>query len=170
MRDRLDWDSYFMLLALLTAERSADPGTQVGSCIVSSDNVILGLGYNGPPRGIDPESIPWTKEGEPENTKYAYVVHSEVNALFNSRADTKNATIYTTLFPCNECAKALIQAGIKEIVYLSDKYSNVWFTQVAKRMLSQAGIQYRKFLFDRQALISLHRVTVNTDIQEIYGL
>jgi len=124
-KDYLSWDEYFMAVAKLSAMRSKDPHTQVGACIVSNDNRILSIGYNGAPNGFNDEKFPWGREGNPLETKYLYVVHAERNAILNyrgSRKDLENSKIYVDLFPCNECAKEIIQAGIKEVVYLSDKY------------------------------------------------
>lgn len=126
-KDYLSWDEYFMAVAKLSAMRSKDPHTQVGACIVSNDNRILSIGYNGAPNGFNDEKFPWGREGNPLETKYLYVVHAERNAILNyrgSRKDLENSKIYVDLFPCNECAKEIIQAGIKEVVYLSDKYAN----------------------------------------------
>ena len=121
--DYLNWEEYFMAVAKLTAMRSKDPNTQVGACIVGTDNRILSVGYNGAPNGFDDDKFPWAREGNPLDTKYLYVCHAERNAILNfkgSRRDLENAVIYVDLFPCNECAKEIIQSGIKEVVYLSD--------------------------------------------------
>ena len=123
----LNWDEYFMAVARLSAMRSKDPSTQVGACIVGEKNRILSIGYNGAPNGFDDDIFPWAREGDNLNTKYMYVCHAEMNAILNyrgSRKDLENAKIYVDLFPCNECAKIIIQSGIKEIIYLSDKYAN----------------------------------------------
>mgnify|MGYP000411732859 CR=1 FL=1 len=121
--DYINWDEYFMGIALLTAMRSKDPSSQVGACIVSPENKILSLGYNGMPIGCDDDAMPWEREGEPLNTKYMYVCHAELNAILNSAHNNlKGARVYVTLFPCNECTKAIIQSGIAEVVYYSDKY------------------------------------------------
>ena len=124
-KDYISWDEYFMAIAKLSAKRSKDPNTQVGACIVSSDNRILSIGYNGAPNGYNDDNFPWDREGNPLDTKYLYVVHAERNAILNyrgSRKDLEDAKIYVDLFPCNECAKLIIQSGIKEVIYLSDKY------------------------------------------------
>ena len=147
-KDYLSWEEYFMGIAKLSAMRSKDPNTQVGACIVSDDNRILSIGYNGCPNGYDDSEFPWDREGEPLNTKYLYVCHAEMNAILNyrgSRKELENATIYVDLFPCNECAKAIIQSGIKEIVYISDKYSDSESTIASKRMLDMTGVRYRKY-------------------------
>ena len=123
--DYISWDAYFMGIAALSAMRSKDPGTQVGACIVGPDKRILSMGYNGMPTGCDDDQMPWSREGDPLETKYLYVCHAEFNAILNSGArDLKGSTLYVTLFPCNECTKAIIQSGIKHIVYLDDKYAD----------------------------------------------
>ena len=144
--DYLDWDTYFMAVAKLSAKRSKDPSTQVGACIVSEDNRILSIGYNGTPNGFDDDVFPWDREGHPLETKYLYVVHAERNAILNyrgNRRDFINAKIYVDLFPCNECAKEIIQSGIKEVIYLSDKYSNTDEVIASKRLFDACGINYR---------------------------
>ena len=143
----LSWDEYFMAVAKLSAMRSKDPHTQVGACIVSNDNRILSIGYNGAPNGFNDEKFPWGREGNPLETKYLYVVHAERNAILNyrgSRKDLENSKIYVDLFPCNECAKEIIQAGIKEVVYLSDKYANTDETIASKKLLDSCNVSYRK--------------------------
>lgn len=143
----LKWDEYFMGIALLSAERSKDPNTSVGACIVSQDNKILSVGYNGMPCGCSDDEYPWERNAESDlDNKYLYVCHAELNALLNySGTDMKNAKIYTTLFPCNECTKALIQSGISEVIYLSDKYSDTSSVIASKRMMKSAGIQFKKY-------------------------
>lgn len=142
----LSWDAYFMGIALLSAQRSKDPGTQVGACIVGADNKILSVGYNGMPTGCADVDMPWAREGEPMNTKYLFVCHAELNAILNySGGNIRGATVYTTLFPCNECAKALIQAGVKRVVYLSDKYSDSDSVQASKLMFRMTGITFDKY-------------------------
>ena len=143
--DYISWDEYFMGIALLSAMRSKDDSTQVGACIVNSDNKILSLGYNGMPIGCKDTDMPWKRQGAPLDTKYMFVCHAEFNAILNSGKDLKGAIIYTTLFPCNECAKAIIQSGISEIVYLSDKYSGSDSDTAAKKMFDMVGITYRKY-------------------------
>ena len=146
-KDYLSWDEYFMEVAKLSAMRSKDPHTQVGACIVSNDNRILSIGYNGAPNGFNDEKFPWGREGNPLETKYLYVVHAERNAILNyrgSRKDLENSKIYVDLFPCNECAKEIIQAGIKEVVYLSDKYADTDETIASKKLLDSCNVQYRK--------------------------
>ena len=136
----LNWDSYFMGLAHLSALRSKDPHTQVGAAIVDDDHRVISVGYNGLPRGCADQEYPWQREGEVLDTKYPYVVHAELNAILNSKWSVKNTTIYVSLFPCNECAKAIIQSGIKRVVYESDKYAGTEMNVAAKRMLSSAGV------------------------------
>lgn len=145
-QDYLKWDEYFMGIALLSAERSKDPNTSVGACIVSPDNKILSVGYNGMPTGCDDNEFPWEREGEPLNTKYLYVCHAELNALLNyTGTNLRGSRIYTTLFPCNECTKAIIQSGINKIIYLSDKYADTSSTIAAKNMLRATGIEFVQY-------------------------
>lgn len=134
-----------MSIALLSSLRSKDPNTKVGACIVSEDHKVLSLGYNGMPIGVDDHKIPWERVGEPIDTKYFYVCHAELNAILNSNHNLKNSTVYVTLFPCNECTKAIIQSGIKKIVYLSDKYHDTDIEVAARRMLDMAGIEYVQY-------------------------
>ena len=143
----LSWDAYFMGIALLSAQRSKDPGTQVGACIVGADHKILSVGYNGMPCGCKDALMPWARDGAPQDTKYLYVCHAELNAILNyAGSNLQGATIYTTLFPCNECAKALIQAGIKKVIYLSDKYADSDSTRASKRMMDMVGIVYEQYI------------------------
>jgi len=142
----ISWDAYFMGIAMLSKERSKDPNTQVGACIVNNQNRIVTMGYNGLPNGCSDEMCPWDKrDGSIEETKYAYVAHAELNAILNHRGSVENCTLYVTLFPCNECAKAIIQSGIKEIVYLEDKYNGTPENNVAKKLFDTAGIKYRQY-------------------------
>ena len=142
--DYINWDEYFMGIAMLAARRSKDPNTQVGACIVSQDNIIISTGYNGMPKGCSDDEFPWDRKGENEAaTKYPYVVHAELNAILNaSGRDLRGSRIYVALFPCNECAKAIIQSGIKEVIYLSDKYHDTMLNLVSKRMLSAACVKF----------------------------
>ncbi len=143
--DYISWDEYFMGIAVLSAMRSKDPNTQVGACIVDSNNKIVGIGYNGFPIGCSDDCLPWERQGEWLNTKYPYVCHAELNAILNSVSrDLKGCSIYVGLFPCNECAKAIIQSGIKEVVYLSDKYETSDNTIASKKMFDASKIKYRK--------------------------
>ena len=144
--DYISWDEYFMGVAKLSALRSKDPNTQVGACIVSEDNKILSMGYNGLPIGCSDDEFPWNREGDPLDNKYMYTAHSELNAILNYRGGSlDNAKMYVTLFPCNECAKAIIQAGIKTLVYDSDKYADTASVLASKRMLNAAGVRYYKY-------------------------
>lgn len=145
-QDYISWDEYFMGVAILSGMRSKDPNTQVGACIVSNDNKILSMGYNGFPKGCSDDEFPWCREGEPLNNKYFYTTHSELNAILNYRGGSlEGAKIYVSLFPCNECAKAIIQAGIRTIVYDSDKYAHTDSTIASKRMLDAAGVRYYQY-------------------------
>ena len=138
--DYINWDEYFMGVAMLAARRSKDPNTQVGACIVSGDNIIISTGYNGMPKGCSDDEFPWEREGE--ETKYPYVVHAELNAILNaSGRDLRGSRLYVALFPCNECAKAIIQSGVQEVVYLSDKYDGTPMNCASKRMLDAAGVR-----------------------------
>ena len=146
-KDYLNWDEFFMGIAKLSAGRSKDPSTQVGACIVSENNRILSIGYNGAPNNFNDDEFPWNREGKPVETKYLYVCHAEENAIDNypgSRKDLKGARIYVDLFPCNECAKDIIQAGIKEVIYLSDKYDGTDGNVASKLMFDKCGVKYRK--------------------------
>ena len=145
-KDYLNWDEYFMSIAKLTAGRSKDPNTQVGACIVSSDNRVLSTGYNGAPNNFNDDEFPWAREGKPLETKYMFVCHAEANAIDNFRGYKKEfegARIYVDLFPCNECAKKIIQSGIKEVIYLSDKYSDTDSTKASKILFDTCGVKYR---------------------------
>ncbi len=145
-KDYISWDEYFMGVAKLAAMRSKDPNSQVGCCIVSTDNKILSIGYNGFPRGCSDDEFPWDREGDPLDTKYIYVTHSELNAILNFRGGTlEGSRIYVTLFPCNECTKAIIQSGISEIIYDDDKYADTPSVLASKRMLHASGVTYRRY-------------------------
>lgn len=142
-RDYINWDEYFMGIALMAAHRSKDPNTRIGACIVGEDNKIISLGYNGMPRGCSDDEFPWEREGDSLETKYPYVCHAELNAILNSSGRSlRGCKIYVPLFPCNECCKAIIQAGIREVIYLSDKYANEPPFIASKRMMDAAGINY----------------------------
>ncbi len=152
-KDYLSWDEYFMAVALLSAQRSKDPNTQVGACIVNKSNKIVGVGYNGFPIGCSDDDLPWSREGEFLKTKYAYVCHAELNAVINSiRVELGGCRIYVILFPCNECTKVIIQSGIKEIIYLSDKHINTDVVKASRLMLDMAGINYRKIQVYRNVI------------------
>ncbi|VEU80799.1 deoxycytidylate deaminase [Haploplasma axanthum] len=143
----LSWEEYFMGVASLSAQRSKDPNTQVGACIVNDEKRIISIGYNGFPRGASDDTFPWEKEGGVVDTKYAYVVHAEANAILNARTTVSGSTVYVTLFPCHECTKLIIQSGIKEIVYASNKYKNTESHKAALKMLDAAGVKYRQMEF-----------------------
>ena len=137
-----------MRMAHVIAERSKDPSTQAGAVIATAENIVLGIGYNGFPRGIDSDKLPWDREGSFLDTKYAYVCHAEENAVYNANGPVKNSKIYCTLFPCNECAKTLIQNGITEVVFESDKYHDTDICIASRRLLDAAGIKYRQYICD----------------------
>lgn len=142
-KDYLSWDEYFMGIALLSAQRSKDEGTQVGACIVSEDYKILSVGYNGMPTGCNDDDMPWERDGGTLECKYAYVCHAELNAILNNDSGSlRGARLYTTLFPCNECAKAIIQSGIRKVIYLSDKYAGTDAVIASKRMFDMVGVAY----------------------------
>lgn len=144
-KDYLSWDEYFMAVALLSAQRSKDPSTQVGACIVNAEKKIVGVGYNGFPIGCSDETLPWGRSGDPLDTKYPYVCHAELNAILNSiPGSLSGCAIYTALFPCNECAKVIIQSGIREVVYLSDKYADSDSVRASKIMFDQVGVRCRR--------------------------
>ena len=152
----LTWDEYFMGLAHLSALRSKDPNTQVGAAIVDENHRVVSVGYNGFPKGCSDDVFPWEREGAPLVTKYFYVVHAELNAILNAHGKSlEGARLYVDLFPCNECAKAIIQSGISEIVYLYDKYADQPETIASKKMLTAAGI--------RTTQLNLHRDTITID-------
>jgi dCMP deaminase len=144
--DQISWDEYFMCLAIITSKRSKDPSSQVGAVIVDSEHKVVSIGYNGMPRHIDDKDLSWNKNEGLDN-KYLYVCHAEFNAILNVRngSSVKDCTIYVTLFPCNECAKAMIQTGIKHVVYLSDKYADRIETKASKKLLDLAGITYEQY-------------------------
>lgn len=176
--DYLSWDEAFMAIAILIGQRSKDPNTQVGACIVNEDKIVVGLGYNGFPKGCSDDEFPWRRH-VPENaspeqrvteTKYAYVVHAEVNAILNSNQQSlKGCTMYVALFPCNECAKHIIQSGIGEVVYMSDKYAHLPEYKASRRMFNAAGVRLRQFIptRHRQILIDFEAERAATqDTQE----
>ncbi|XP_049899901.1 deoxycytidylate deaminase [Epinephelus moara] len=154
-KDYLEWPDYFMAVAFLSAQRSKDPSSQVGACIVNEENKIVGIGYNGMPNGCDDDLLPWSRSADDRlNTKYPYVCHAELNAIMNKNsADVKGCTMYVALFPCNECAKLIIQAGIKEVVYLSDKYHESPEMIASRRLLGMAGVQCRQFKPKRTEIV-----------------
>ncbi len=140
----ITWDQYFMGIAHLSSFRSKDPNTQVGACIVNANNRIVGIGYNGLPKGCEDDVFPWSREGQFLDTKYPYVVHAELNAILNSTVDLAGCRIYVSLFPCNECTKAIIQSGITEIIYEDDKYHDTDMQQAARKMLDAAKVKYTR--------------------------
>jgi len=143
--DYIGWDEYFMGVALLSAHRSKDPSSQVGACIVNQEKKIVGVGYNGFPKGIDDDVLPWDREGDFLETKYPYVCHAELNAILNSISrDLAGTSIYVALFPCNECAKAIVQAGISEVVYLEDKYAHTDAVIASKKIFALSGVALRQ--------------------------
>lgn len=150
--DAITWDDYFMGLAHLSSFRSKDPSTQVGAVIVDENKRIVGIGYNGFPTGVSDDEFPWNRDGDFLHTKYAYVVHAELNAILNATRNLRGCSLYVSLFPCNECAKAIIQAGIGEVVYEDDKYADTDAVIVSKSILNQAGVKLRK---------TPHRVSVS---------
>lgn len=156
-QDYLSWDEYFMGIAQLSAGRSKDSNTQVGACIVSDENKILSVGYNGMPTGCCDDDMPWDREGAFLETKYPFVCHAELNAILNrSTGSLKGAKIYVTLFPCNECAKAIIQSGIKEVIYREDKYADTDGVKASKKMFSMSGVATRQYTpSERELKISL---------------
>ncbi|MDD6244638.1 MAG: dCMP deaminase family protein [bacterium] len=157
-KDYISWDTYFMSIAKLSSLRSKDPSTQVGACIVSSDNRILSIGYNGAPNGFDDEDFPWEREGNPVDTKYMYVCHAELNAILNFRGnkrDLEDSKLYASLFPCNECAKAIVQSGIKEVIYLDNKYKDTDSCVASRRLFDTCGVSYREFNKD------IDKITIN---------
>lgn len=153
----ISWDEYFMGLAHLSALRSKDPNTQVGACIVDEDNKVVSIGYNGMPRGCQDNKMPWEREGGFLTTKYAYVVHAELNAILNSPRSVRNCTLYVSLFPCNECAKAIIQSGIKKVIYESDKYNGTDGNIASKRMLNDAGIELIQLPYEVKVEVSTNK-------------
>ena len=163
----LSWDEYFMSLAILSSGRSKDPNTQVGACIVDDNNRILSVGYNGAPTGFSDDKFSWAREGSMLETKYAFVCHAELNAILNYRGSKKDlvgSRIYVDLFPCNECAKAIIQSGISEVVYLSDKYNGTDGNIAAKMMFDECGVTYKKLELETQINIDLG----NSDKKIVY--
>jgi len=161
--DRTTWDDTNMLIAMVMARRSPDPNTCVGTYVVGPDNRPLGIGYNGTPKGISPSRIPWNRDwakgsDDQLNTKYPYIEHAERNAIGNSKADLTGAKLYATLYPCDSCAKAIIQAGIKEVIYLDNKYEDQWFTKAAAWMLSEVDIHTRQHQWHQSILSNLETI------------
>lgn len=155
MTKHISWNEYFMGVAALSAKRSKDPNTQVGACVVNEDKRIIGIGYNGFPTGCSDNEYPWGKTDENYlNNKYPYVVHAEPNAILNCTSSLKGATLYVTLFPCNECAKLIIQSGIKHVVYGSDKYHDQQSFIASRRMFDSAGVTYEKMAAVKISMVS----------------
>ncbi len=153
----LTWDEYFMNIAKLSAMRSKDPNTQVGACIVDNNNRILSIGYNGTPNNFEDDAFPWAREGKPLNTKYLYVCHAELNAVANfpgEKSGLMGSKLYVTLFPCNECAKLIIQSGIKQVFYELDKYATMDGTIAAKRMFDECGVKYNQIQLKKEITIN----------------
>ena len=151
--DYLSWDEYFMGIATLAAMRSKDPSTQVGACIVNQDKRIMSMGYNGMPRNCNDDEFPWGRDDDPFNSKYLYVCHAEFNAILNcERGNLRGCTVYVTLFPCNECAKAIIQSGITEVVYMQDKYADTDSVKASKRMFDAAGVLSRPYAISNKKI------------------
>ena len=154
--DYITWDEYFMGISLLSANRSKDPNTRVGACIVNSSNKIMSVGYNGLPRGCSDDEFPWEREGDTFATTYPYVCHAELNAILNNGGGSlEGCKIYVALFPCNECAKAIIQCGIKEVIYLSDKYADTVSVKASKRMFDAAKVKHT------QLAMSIDEITLD---------
>lgn len=157
----ISWNEYFMGVALLAAERSKDPNTQVGACLIDESNRILSTGYNGFPQGCSDDDFPWNRDAERGETKYPFVVHAELNAILNARgASLVGSRLYVGLFPCNECAKAIIQAGVREVIYLSDKYKDTPMTRASRRMLEAAGVKLSQLKPSRSQIV------LNFDIEK----
>ncbi len=155
-KDYISWDEYFMAIAQLSALRSKDPNSQVGACIVDSDKKIVGTGYNGFPTGCSDDFFPWAREGETLKTKYPYVCHAELNAILNSISrNLKGCTLYVVMFPCNECSKAIIQSGIKNIYYMLDKYPDSDSEKASKLLLDQAGVKYEQLNLNKKLILNL---------------
>ena len=154
-QDAISWDEYFMGLAHLSALRSKDPSTQVGAVIVNEHKKIVGIGYNGLPTGLSDDEFPWQREGDFQESKYAYVVHAELNAILNATQKLQGCSLYVSLFPCNECAKSIIQSGISEVVYEDDKYADTDSVMVSKKMLLQSGVNLRQL--DHKVEVDLKR-------------
>lgn len=153
--DVITWDEFFMRVAVAASLRSKDPNTRVGACIADTNHRILTVGYNGTPSGIGDDDFPWDTSDDPLADKHSYVIHAEANAILNYRGTLKDmaaATAYVTLFPCQECAKMLVQAGVGEVVYLDDKYDGTIGNTIAKAVLDRCGIAYRQMRLPSEAL------------------
>lgn len=166
-RERIDWDSYNMLIALTCSLRSPDPNTQVGCYLIDEENRPLGSGYNSIPAGCNVNNIPWAREGLPEETKYPFVIHAEINCILHANFSTRNSILYTTLFPCNECMKLIIQSGVKEIVYLENKYKDTWQCKTALKMAEEVGLKYRQYSFQEDINIFLKEILDKIELSKI---
>ena len=156
-KDYISWDEYFMGIAMLSSYRSKDPNTQVGACIVNDRNKIMSVGYNGLPSGCSDDEFPWERTGNEYDTKYPYVCHAELNAILNSGgSNLEGCKVYVALFPCNECAKAIIQSGIKEVIYISDKYADSVGVKASKRMFDAAGVKYTQIKMQRNSIVIVY--------------
>ncbi len=154
----ISWDEYFMGIALLSAKRSKDPSTQVGACIVNQNHKIISVGYNGMPVGCSDDEFPWAREGNTLETKYPYVCHAELNAILNNVGfNLAGCKIYVPLFPCNECCKAIIQSGIRDVIYISDKYAETDSVRASKKMMDHAGVNYKKLISNLENLLISYR-------------
>jgi dCMP deaminase len=152
--DYISWEEYFIAVAQLSARRSKDPSTQVGACIVNQTKRIIGIGYNGFPIGCSDDELPWSREGDLLDTKYPYVCHAEMNAITNAsnKPELDGATIYVSLFPCNECAKLIVQVGIRQVVFLADKYHDEDIFIAARRIFDLAGVSYRQAEIENRSI------------------
>lgn len=144
-----------MGVSLLSSMRSKDPNTQVGACIVSDENKIMAVGYNGLPKGCSDDEFPWEREADdPNDTKYPFVCHAELNAILNSNiGNLGGCTVYVTLFPCNECAKAIIQSGIKRVVYFSNKYADTDSVKASFFLFKKCGVEVEEYTPSGKELI-----------------
>jgi dCMP deaminase len=159
-KDRLEWNDHHMMMALLTSQRSPDPNTQVGACIVDDKHRILGTGYNSFPRGICSSAFSWDRENpDPLKNKYAYVVHAEKNAISNTLVSIRNTTLFVTLFPCNECMKDIIQAGIRKVIYLDDKYKDQWTVKAAKQMADLVDLEHQQYIPSKHIALALTSIS-----------
>ncbi|KAF7710059.1 hypothetical protein HF521_008931 [Silurus meridionalis] len=156
---------YFMTVALLFAKKSPDPNTKVGACIVNQEGKIVGIGYNKMPNGCENADFPW-KRGKYDDptTKHQYVCHAELNAIVNKTSvDVKGCTIYVTLFPCNQCARILIQSGVRNLVYLSNKRKDRPDTNVSNKLLDTAGVTCRQFTAQGDVCALLKSIDPNAE-------
>ncbi|MFH1590136.1 MAG: dCMP deaminase family protein [archaeon] len=149
----ISWDDYFMGIAELSAMRSKDPSTRVGACIVNNKKKIVSIGYNGFPTGCGDDKLPWKRTGPYLETKYPYVAHAELNAILNATSNLDNCKVYVTLFPCNECAKMVIQSGIKEVIFLSNKYKDTDSHKASRRMFNLAGVKFKQYVPERDKIV-----------------